>query len=230
MLPDFNGLRKQSCDRVSQRSFKPSDRKGFQTLKSSQQIDKQRAATSLSEADHPFFALWTTCQSWSPILKKPSGWITIVNGSGKKVPLVTGSVESHYRRELILGKRFGKLTNYLMIDVDRGSPFHPRSQGIDPILEAMESLGLCRYLLIRSSESGGLHIYFPLAEPVSAYGLACAAHSALTAAEVRIAGGVCELFPNKKAFNAEHNGHRLPLQAGSFILDEDFRCAGNDKA
>ncbi|MFK8184013.1 MAG: hypothetical protein AB8B99_11615, partial [Phormidesmis sp.] len=47
---------------------------------------------------------------------------------------------------------------------------------------------------------------------------------------VRIAGGVCELFPNKKAFNAEHNGHRLPLQAGSFILDEDFRCAGNDKA
>ncbi|MEL6606131.1 MAG: hypothetical protein AAFP20_23195, partial [Cyanobacteria bacterium J06614_10] len=93
-----------------------------------------------------------------------------------------------------------------------------------------ESLGLCRFLLIRSSVSDGLHIYFPLAEPVSAWGIACAAHAVLTTAGVRVAGGICELFPNKKAFNAEHNGHRLPLQQGSFILDDDFRCIGNDRA
>ena len=141
-----------------------------------------------------------------------------------------GAIESHYRRDYIIGKRFGRLTNYLMIDVDKGSPFHPANGGIRPILDAMESLGLCRYLLIRSSVSGGLHIYFPLAEPVSSWGIACAAHAALTAAGVSVAGGVCELFPNKKAFNAEHNGHRLPLQRGSFILDDDFRCTGNSKA
>ena len=64
---------------------------------------------------------------------------------------------------------------------------------------------------------------------MSAWGIACAAHAALAAAGVRVAGGVCELFPNKKAFNAEHNGHRLPLQRGSFILDDDFRCIGNEK-
>ena len=230
MLPDFSQLRKQPRDRTSSRSLTPSDRKGFDNLKSSQQFTKQSVSKPFGEVDHDFFALWTTCPSWSPILKKKDGWITIVNPSGKKVPLVLGSTESHYRRDYIIGKRFGKLTNYLMIDVDRGSPFHPRNGGIGPITEAMESLGLCRFLLIRSSGADGLHIYFPLAVPVSAWGIACAAHAALTTAGVRVAGGICELFPNKKAFNAEHNGHRLPLQQGSFILDDDFRCIGNDKA
>jgi len=176
-----------------------------------------------------FYKLWTALPSWSPIIKKAEGWFTIVNPSGKKVPLVLGTVESYYRRHIILGKRFGKLTNYLMIDIDTNSPFHPRNGGIEQILTAMESLGLCRFLLIRSSDSEGLHIYFPLAEPVSSWAIACAAHAALTAAGITVAGGICELFPNKKAFNAEHNGHRLPLQDGSFILDSDFRCIGNSK-
>lgn len=177
-----------------------------------------------------FYELWTAQASWSPIIKKANGWITIVNPSGKKVPLVLGTVESHYRRHIILGKRFGKLTNYLMIDIDINSPFHPRNGGIEQILAAMESLGLCRFLLIRSSDSEGIHIYFPLAEPVSAWGIACTTHAALTAAGVAIAGGTCELFPNKRAFNAEHNGHRLPLQTGSFLLDEDFCPISNHKA
>ena len=177
-----------------------------------------------------FYQLWTALPSWSPILKRPDGWLTVINPSGKKVPLVLGTVKSYYRRDIILGKRFGKLTNYLMIDVDINSPLHPRNGGIAPILAAMESLGLCRYLLIRSSASEGLHIYFPLAAPVSAWGLACAAHAALTAAGVTIAGGICELFPNRKAFNAEHNGHRLPLQNGSFLLDKDFCPISNHKA
>ena len=176
-----------------------------------------------------FYELWTALPSWSPIIKKADGWITIVNSSGKKVPLVLGTVESHYRRHIILGKRFGKLTNYLMLDIDINSPFHPRNDGIEKILAAMEALGLCRFLLIRSSVSEGLHIYFPLAEPVSSWAIACAAHAALTAAGITIAGGICELFPNKKAFNSEHNGHRLPLQDGSFILDNDFRCISSSK-
>ena len=230
MVPDFSHLRKQQSDLAASQSSAPSNREGANNLKSSQQFDKHPCLSTLSQLEHDFFALWTLCPSWLPILKKEHGWITIVNPSGKKVPLVLGSIESHYRRDYIIGKRFGKLTNYLMIDVDRNSPFHPCNGGIKPILDAMEALGLCRYLIVRSSSSGGIHIYFPLAEPVSAWGLACAAHAALTAAGVRVVGGTCELFPNKKAFNAEHNGHRLPLQQGSFLLDDDFRCIDNDKA
>ena len=198
MVPDFSQLRKQPRGRASSRSLKPSTHKGFYGIKSSQQFDTQPTSTPAGRAEHDFFVLWTTCPSWSPILKKSDGWLTIVNPSGKKVPLVLGAIKSHYRRDYIIGKRFGKLTNYLMIDVDKGSPFHPDNGGIQPILDAMEALGLCRYLLIRSSASGGLHIYFPLAEPVSSWGIACAAHAALTAAGVSIAGGICELFPTKR--------------------------------
>ena len=236
MLPDFSSFRKGQCDRSSKDALSAQSQfansptgNGFADRYTSQRFNKQSADSASSSSKRDFFALWTALPSWSPIIRKPSGWITIVNPSGKKVPLVPGTVESHYRRGIVLGKRFGKLTDYLMLDVDTGSPYHPRRGGIEVLLEALESIGLCRYLLVRSSASEGLHVYFPLAKAVSAYGLACAAHTALSAAGVHVAGGICELFPNKKAFNAEHNGHRLPLQAGSFILDDDFRCTSNEK-
>jgi len=283
MLPDFSGLREQSCAIAPVRSSEPNHSAASRYVKSffvqafSEKVlhpepknatfftkhlpscEKHRTSaakpngfvtnspqnTAPQTAPIPsltpavchqpddtahFYELWTALPSWSPIIQKSDGWITIVNSSGKKVPLVPGTVESYYRRHIILGKRFGKLTNYLMIDIDINSPFHPRNGGIEQILAAMESIGLCRYLLIRSSASEGIHIYFSLAEPVSVWALACAAHAALTAAGVTITGGTCELFPNKRALNAEHNGHRLPLQDGSFILDSDFRCIGNSKA
>ena len=53
MVPDFRGLRKSTRDRTSKRSLKPSDRKGFDNIKSSQQFDKQDASTPDGEADHP---------------------------------------------------------------------------------------------------------------------------------------------------------------------------------
>lgn len=237
MVPDFDRLRKQRRDgeacqghHTDSRSTNHSPYQGYGDSKSFQQFPKHSSKTDLCQPEHSFFELWLACPSWSPILKKEDGWITVVNPSGKKVPLVLGSIESCYRRDIVFGKRFGKLTNYLMIDIDLGSPFHPRNGGIQPILDAMESLGLCRYLLIRSSVSGGLHIYFPLAEPVSSWGIACAAYTALTTAGVTVSAGVCELFPNKKSFYAEHNGHRLPLQDGSFILNDDFGCTSNSKA
>ena len=260
MVPDYPHLDvhpcTHQCDCTDSQSPQPSDVNYSSYSKNFQQSDTKGARTSLSlsisavitdktsdqqgqhlpmaegdsEIDRAFFDLWLAQPSWSPIVKGQHGWKTAVSSSGKKVPLTLSTIESYYRRGLLIGKRFGKLTNYLLIDVDTGSPFHPRHGGIQPILAAMESLGLCRYLLIRSSASGGIHIYFPLAESVSAYRLACAAHAALSAANVKVCGGICELFPNKKAYNAEHNGHRLPLQADSFILDEDFRCIGNSKA
>ena len=179
-----------------------------------------------------FFDLWLAQPSWSPIILTENGWITVKSkGSSKKqVPLTVNTLESYYRRSYIIGKRFGQLTGYLMIDIDIHSAFHPDNGGFQSILTVMERLGLCRYLIVRSSTSGGIHLYFPLLEPVNTWQLAATAHSALTASGITIAGGQCELFPNKKSFNAEFNGHRLPLQDGSFLLDEDFSCISNGKA
>ena len=192
--------------------------------------DALAAASPQPDDTALFYQLWLAQPSWSPIIKKGDGWITIVNGSGKKVPLVLGTVESHYRRGILLGKRFGKLTNYLMLDIDINSVFHPNNSGFQSVLEVLERLGLCRYLIVRSSTSGGIHLYFPLPEPVNSWQLASTVHSALTASGISITGGQCELFPNKKSFNAEFNGHRLPLQDGSFLLDKDFCPISNGKA
>ena len=179
-----------------------------------------------------FFDLWLAQPSWSPILLTENGWITVKSkgNSKKQVPLTFGILESYYRRGYTIGKRFGQLTRYLMIDIDIHSAFHPDNGGFQPILAVMESLGLCRYLIVRSSDSGGIHLYFPLSQPVNAWQLAATAHNALTASGITIAGGQCELFPNKKSFNAEFNGHRLPLQNGSFLLDQDFCPISNCKA
>ena len=234
MVPDFEPVRKRKLAPTDLQSPKPSSNTSFSEPQSSQQFPKLPPSVvdsaTASDLDHLFFQLWIAQPSWSPIVKTDDSWITIVNPSGKKVPLVLGTVESYYRRDLILGKRFGKLTNYLMIDIDINSPFHPSNGGYRPILDAMERIGLCRFLIIRSSTSGGIHLYFPLPEPVSSWELAYTAHSALTADGIHVIGGQCELFPNKKAFNAEHNGHRLPLQDGSFLLDEDFCPISNHKA
>ena len=246
MVPDFSRMRQHSgitddplaLKRSNSKPFDPSkkpkqsdincDHEGFQgnrsasSSKERKESSQNRTSDSIAFSDQDFFRLWIEQPSWSPIMLNQHGWKTAVNHNGKKVPLTLKTIESYYRRHLVLGKRFGKFTNYLLIDIDTGSPYHPYNGSIKPILAAMASLGLCRYLLIRSSISGGLHIYFPLNEPVSAWGLACLADTALAAHGITVASGQCELFPNKKNLNAEHNGHRLPLQDGSFLLDDDF--------
>ena len=234
MLPDFHGLLRQSGNSEDLRSLKPRSDESFSTSKSFQQFNKNRDRGSdrppFGGVDHTFFHLWLAQPSWSPIILTEHGWQTVKNNSGKKVPLTLGSIASNFRRNIVIGKRFGKLTNYLMLDVDAGSLYHPKRKGLARILDTLEDLGLCRYLPIQSSDSGGLHLYFPLPTPVNAWALSRTVHAALSRAGVGIKNGQCELFPNKKALGAEHNGHRLPLQAGSFILDDDFRCLGNDKA
>ena len=226
MLHDNQDQRQQSNGEDSLNSSNHSAPKGFGPQKS---LDKVAKPAQASDPDLPFYELWLAQPSWSPIVLTSKGWRTSKNGA-KKVPLNLGTIKSYYRRGKVLGKRHSRRTNYLMLDVDTKSPFHPHNGGLKPILDAMESIGLCRFIIVRSSDSEGIHIYFPLSEPVSSYALACTAHAALTKAKVKVIGGTCELFPNRKRYNAEYNGHRLPLQTGSCLLDSDFQPIGNSKA
>jgi hypothetical protein len=77
-------------------------------------------------------------------------------------------------------------------------------------------------LLIRSSHSGGLHLYLPLPELVKTFDLAVALHHCLSAQGFAIASGTLEIFPNPKPYGVEkiihYNGHRLPLQPASGLL------------
>ncbi|HEY9657577.1 MAG TPA: hypothetical protein V6C65_03870, partial [Allocoleopsis sp.] len=63
----------------------------------------------------------------------------------------------------LYGVRFGEFTHYLMLDIDRRSAYHPcrNPLAISEILAALEPLNLIAYVAVSSSDSGGIHLYFP---------------------------------------------------------------------
>ncbi|MEL6554208.1 MAG: hypothetical protein AAFQ63_12200 [Cyanobacteria bacterium J06621_11] len=134
----------------------------------------------------------------------------------------------------LVGVRFGNYTRYFLIDIDKGSKFLS-ADGLDAIKEALETIGIVRTVTIRSSGSGGVHIYAPLPEAVPTFDLACAVRYALEAQEIYIEAGQVEVFPNTKAYGrkwlnevTQYNAHRLPLQVGggSYLLNHSYQPDG----
>ncbi len=132
--------------------------------------------------------------------------------------------------ETLIGVRFGNQTEYALLDIDKGSPYHPSNnhEKFKTVLQSLEDIGLVRPLIVQSSYSQGLHIYYPLWQEVSSFGIACAIKACLQKNNCEIASGVIETFPNTKKYESEYNGHRLPLQTGSYLLDHDLQIIGRD--
>jgi hypothetical protein len=125
----------------------------------------------------------------------------------------------------LYGVRFGQNTHYLMIDIDHGSQLHPSRDplAIGRIIEALEPLGLVSCVPLRSSYSDGIHLYFPFAHGQKSWAIARAAESLIQNAGFKLQRGQVELFPNpRQCTGKDYNGHRLPLQAGSYLLNEDM--------
>ncbi|WP_242054724.1 hypothetical protein [Nostoc sp. FACHB-190] len=134
--------------------------------------------------------------------------------------------QQYLDQSVLLGLRFDKQTSYLLIDIDRKSKLHPANNLLKykQLLGSLEEIGLCRPVPIQSSESGGLHIYYFFEEKQPSFLLACTLKQTLEAAGFKIKGGELEIFPNCKVYSqgrpSSFNAHRLPLQAGSYILDD----------
>ncbi len=134
----------------------------------------------------------------------------------------------------LLGVRFGQYTKYGMVDLDSSSLLHfiNNAQAFNDLCAAFELIGLCRFVILFSSWSEGVHIYFPLPNEVNTFDLACALRMAVEGAGFKVKGGQLELFPNTKPYKenkngsdfSHFNGHRLPLQpnTGSRLLDDDL--------
>jgi hypothetical protein len=125
----------------------------------------------------------------------------------------------------LFGVRFGFETRYAMIDIDGGSLYHPNSDplAIGRMIAALEPLGIVATVPINSSYSGGLHLYFPLDQALKSWELGTAIGVLLARAGFAIAPGQLEIFPNRKTSPEQrYNAHRLPLQSGSYLLDDDF--------
>jgi hypothetical protein len=135
----------------------------------------------------------------------------------------------------LIGVRFDDITVYALLDIDIGSPYHPRQnpESLNIIQAALETIGISRTVIVRSSWSGGLHVYIPLPETVSTFNLSVAIRQCLEAQELEIKAGQLEIFPNDKAYGVackiEYRAHRLPLQpgSGSHLLDADLNAISN---
>ncbi len=130
----------------------------------------------------------------------------------------------------LYGIRFGAETQYCLIDIDTGSSYHPSRDpfAIGRITAALEPLGLVESLICTSSYSGGLHLYFPFSKAQSSWQLAIVVATLLENSGFKLIPGQLETFPNPKPYIAEgtpslFNAHRLPLQIGSYLLNDDFQ-------
>jgi hypothetical protein len=131
----------------------------------------------------------------------------------------------------LVGVRFGSTTQYALVDIDAHSQYL-NPEAIAHLKAALETIGICRSLIIRSSWNGGIHLYLPLPEAVPTWKLAVALKQCLLAQGFTIAAGQLELFPNCKPWGnprlgqfTEYQAHRLPLQpdSGSILLDSDLQ-------
>lgn len=128
----------------------------------------------------------------------------------------------------VYGVRFGKQTDYLMLDIDLGSLYHPHRDrlAISRLLAALEPLGLVETVAVTSSYSGGIHLYLPFQKAQETWAIAQVVSTLLAHAGFKLKPGQLELFPNPKPYSEApslYAAHRLPLQAGSYLLNQDFQ-------
>ena len=135
----------------------------------------------------------------------------------------------------LFGVRFGSTTQYCLIDIDSHSPYHPNHDplAISRIAAALEPVGLVNHLTCTSSYSGGLHLYFPFPIAQNSWELAIAVAALLETNGFKLKPSQLELFPDPKPYRVEgtpnlFNAHRLPMQAGSYLVDSDFQPIWSD--
>lgn len=135
----------------------------------------------------------------------------------------------------LVGVSFDSETRYAVADVDRDSPIHPYNdeRAFREWLSSFEDIGLVGYVILRSSFSEGLHIYFPLPKLTGTFNLACALQICAEKAGVKVKSGELEFFPNTKNYckhkPTAYKAHRMPLQphTGSVVLDDDLNPIGD---
>lgn len=149
--------------------------------------------------------------------------------TNNKYPLKPRTLWNYFQDAArIIGCRFGHTTSYAMLDIDKDSQY---LELVPMIKGALETIGIVRTINVRSSWSGGLHIYIPLPQKFPTFSVACALRQCLEAQGFNLAPGQLEAFPNEKPYGKdwlgefyEYNGHRLPLQpgTGSRLVDDDL--------
>jgi hypothetical protein len=169
------------------------------------------------------------CCGWEPILSPnclPVAWKVI---SGKHFSLQSIQKIHSDPSRLIGLKHDCKETNYIILDIDHGSP-HRNIDSIRKICKILSFVGLSKPIFIQSSNNGdlvkGIHIIWFLSKKTNTALLSELAHQQLGYYSYKIVQGEIEIFPNKSNGTVyKCKAIRLPLQpnSGSYILDENLQ-------
>ena len=136
----------------------------------------------------------------------------------------------------LYGVRFGKLTRYLVLDIDRHSLYHPMRDpwAIGRMMAALEAIGLVAYVAVTSSYSGGIHLYLPFVQRQESWAIALVVSTLLEQAGFKLKPGQLESFPNPRPYSngtpSLYTGHRVPMQAGSYLLNQHWEQVYSDQA
>ncbi|HEX04987.1 MAG TPA: hypothetical protein ENH10_07520, partial [Bacteroidetes bacterium] len=126
----------------------------------------------------------------------------------------------HLTQEYILGVPWGKVTDFIVFDIDCADMYDPGIGKVHPtydrVQQVLDVLDNPDYLLVRSSDSSGVHVYIFIDAPLPVLDIKAAIGSAMAAGGITLSDGWIEHSTGK-----EKNALRLPLGAGSFILDHD---------
>lgn len=130
--------------------------------------------------------------------------------------------------ETLVGLSFGPSTHYAVLDIDKGSPYHPYNDeaAFKALLGAYEDIGFNDPLVLQSSFSEGIHLYLVLPRALPTYKLAVTLKLTAIRSGFTVKDGILEVFPNAKPYNQQrptpYKAVRLPLQTGSYLLDGNY--------
>ncbi|WP_204137407.1 transposase family protein [Halomicronema sp. CCY15110] len=183
----------------------------------------RKPCPSLSQDETDFLALFTQDGPLFGAIHGPilaNGKVDWTSSNTKWKLSRTKFIEWWQDSYYVIGKRFRWLTSYVVLDIDKVSQYHPTHDetALDRLLKTLEDIGLVRSLIVRSSQSEGIHVYFPFEKPVNSLHAAKVLASHLTQSGFQIQNGQLEIFPNVRQ-SKNFNGIRLPLQAGSYLLN-----------
>ena len=164
-----------------------------------------------------------------------TGWSSI-----RKPFTIEGLVKHFFNPDFVSGLRQEKLVRYGVADIDHKEDYasqywdqFARSPELIELERRAEQIG-CRVSFLRSSHSGGLHVFVSFPEAIHAW----LAHWLMTwlleASGMAVKAGQAEVFPSRIDYRsdgqrARSNGFRLPGQEGSALIVAESFYEGADR-
>ena len=148
-------------------------------------------------------------------------WFTV-----KGSPLTNGDFSDIILGVSDLALKLPVKTKYVVLDIDRGSQYHfknSKSQ-FDKLLETAASIGLNKPVIIQSSQSQGIHIYYPLGKAVYSWSANLAITYVFKQLGLTVANGQLEIFPKRSPKNnyRQVGSLRVPMSSRySYLIDND---------